>query len=209
MDIVGIDLSGPGSPEHTAVARFSARPDALVLESLTIGADDAEIIQLISDPSSVIGIDAPLSYAPGGGSRESDIVLRELVTSVGLPSGSVMAPAAPRMAYLTLRGVSLTRMLKLLAPSARIVEVHPTAALAIRGASIDVVRTFKRSQASRLAVLRWLETQGLRRILPRAEDSDHAVAACAAALAAWKWQSNEAAWLYEADPPVHPYDFAC
>ena len=63
--------------------------------------------------------------------------------------------------------------------------------------------------AARLRLLEWLESMGLNE-LPRAEEiSDHFVAACAAALAAWRWSAGSAAWCYPAQPPEHPYDFAC
>lgn len=113
------------------------------------------------------------------------------------------------MVYLTLRGVSLTRMLEKERPGCRIVEVHPTASLALRGAPIDAARTFKVSREARLLLLEWLESAGLLGVGDRADDSDHAVAACSAALAAWKWHEQQAVWLHEAEPPVHPYDFAC
>jgi len=38
---------------------------------------------------------------------------------------------------------------------------------------------------------------------------DHTVAACAAALAAWDWSRGKGRWVHPADPPAHPYDFAC
>lgn len=56
--------------------------------------------------------------------------------------------------------------------------------------------------------LEWLQTQGLEEITGIAEPSDHYVAACAAALGAWKWALGESKWLYPADPPLHPFDYA-
>lgn len=205
---LGIDLSGPGSAQHTSVAVFRPQGDLLELEALVAGADDAEILRLLSD-SGVVGLDAPLSYSPTGGSRESDVGLRKAVVDAGLPPGSVMAPAAPRMVYLTLRGVAVSRLIERERPALDIVEVHPTAAMALRGAPIECLRKMKSDSGARHALLQWLETAGLQGLSGLPDQSDHSVAACAAALAAWKWHDGDAAWLYSAQPPLHPYDFAC
>jgi predicted nuclease with RNAse H fold len=182
---------------------------------LTIpGATDLDIrrciAQLASESDVVVGIDAPLSYNAGGGHRPSDSDLSRRMASAGSRSASVMAPTLTRMAYLTLRGVSLTRLL--LAgdpPFPRIVEVHPGAAMALRGAPVDAVRSFKREEGARWELLEWLERQGIGAISAVDSPSDHYVAACAAALSAWKWQTRETVWLYPADLPLHPFDFAC
>lgn len=209
MEIVGIDLSGPASPENTAVTRFSTDDGQLVCESLTFGATDVEIVESLVPPDAVIGIDAPLSYCPTGGSRTSDTLLREQVVPIGLPPGSVMAPSAPRMSYLTLRGISLTRMLVEWRPTAQIVEVHPASAFALRGAEIDDVRALKKSSEARTRLLGWLKNRGLNGIESTAAESDHMIAACAAALSAWKWSLDDCEWVYRAEPPDHPFDFAC
>ncbi len=81
--------------------------------------------------------------------------------------------------------------------------------MALRGASPADVAAFKRELPARLRLLEWLEQIGLDG-LPRAEETpDHFVAACAAAMAAWKWAEGKAVWCYPAQPPEHPYDFAC
>ena len=209
MHVVGIDLSGPGSPQNTAVAVFESASESLGLHALSVGATDREILALIPGAPSIVGIDAPLSYSAGGGSRAADVRLRKAAIRAGLHPGTVMAPSAPRMVYLTLRGVALTRLLSNEHPGCRIVEVHPTAALALRGAPLEAVRTFKTSPRSRRTLLAWLQAQGLTGIGRRADDSDHAVAACSAALAAWRWSQGDAVWLHKAEPPMHPYDFAC
>lgn len=209
MDIIGIDLSGPSSPERTAVARCVDQSSVLKVTSVTVGADDAELLDCIPEGPCAVGIDAPLSYAPDGGSRTSDQRLRDRVADAGLNPSAVMAPSAPRMAYLTLRGISLTRLFQTTRPQAAPVEVHPAAALVLRGTPPEVVQSLKKSTDDRTSLLNWLEQLGLQGIDPVVADSDHAVAACAAALAAWRWHLDDAAWIHKADPPIHPFDFAC
>ncbi|WP_440997260.1 DUF429 domain-containing protein [Arhodomonas sp. SL1] len=206
--LVGIDLSGPGSAQHTSVAVFRREGEGLELDELVAGASDAEILRLVPK-SGVVGLDAPLSYSPVGGSREGDVGLRKAVIGSGLPPGSVMAPSAPRMVYLTLRGVAVSRLIAKERPEVNIVEVHPTASLALRGAPIEFVRKMKSDSRARRGLLEWLETMGLRGVGMLPEQSDHSVAACAAVLAAWKWYRRETVWIHEAEPPLHPYDFAC
>lgn len=206
--VVGIDLSGPGSARHTSVAVFRDRGPALELAELVPGADDRVLLEKLP-ASAVVGLDAPLSYSETGGSREADTALRRLAIDHGLPPGTVMAPSAPRMVYLTLRGVAVSRMIGLERPGARVVEVHPTAAMALRGAPVTALRAMKTDEQARRDLLVWLQAQGLEGVQGLRDASDHSVAACAAALAAWQWSRGEARWLQPARPPLHPCDFAC
>ncbi len=205
---IGIDLSGPGSAQHTSVAVFQEKGRRLELEMLVAGADDAEILSLVPD-SSIVGLDAPLSYSPTGKSRASDAALRSVIAQTGLSPGSVIAPSAPRMVYLTLRGVMVCSLLSRERTALKIVEVHPTAAMALRGAPIQWVRSMKKDPEARASLMEWLEKMGLCGVRAQPEQSDHSVAACAAALATWKWYRREPVWLHKAEPPFHPYDFAC
>jgi len=214
MNILGIDLSGPRNVADTSVAVFEQRGRSLHFASAIHGADDKQIFNAVSDLGKVdrvvLGMDAPLSYNPGGGDRPSDSELRHLVLQKGRGVG-VMPPTMIRMVYLTLRGVALTRMMETLRPTIdlKIVEVHPGATMVLRGASIKDVAGFKREHASRLRLLAWLGSVGLQEI-PRPETiPDHFVAACAAALGAWQWSLGRAIWCFHAKPPEHPYDFAC
>ncbi len=214
MNILGIDLSGPKNTADTGVVGSSEQGQGLQFVSSLRGADDSQIAEYVSNLAGsaplVVGIDAPLSYNPGGGDRPSDAALRRLVREHGGGVG-IMPPTMIRMVYLTLRGIALARMLENLDPSMdlRVVEVHPGAALLLRGAPIGDLRALKRVQASRMNLLAWLETQGVRG-LPRPPDMpDHFVMACAAALAAWDWARGRPAWRFPAQPPFHPYDFAC
>ncbi len=214
MKVIGIDLSGPRNAADIYVAVFNQQGDQLQFAEAITGADDGQIFRLVSrlgkDERIVIGMDAPLSYNPGGGDRPSDAALRRLVRARGGGAG-VMPPTMIRMVYLTLRGIALTRMLETLKPEfdLQIVEVHPGACMILRGAHAKDVAGFKRDPASRLRLLAWLKTTGLKDI-PRPETiPDHFVAACAAALGAWGWALGKPAWCFPAQPPEHPYDFAC
>jgi predicted nuclease with RNAse H fold len=214
MNVVGIDLSGPSNTADTYVTVFNPQGDQLRFTDAMDGANDEQILQTVSrygqSERIIIGLDAPLSYNPGGGDRRSDRELRRLVHEKGGGAG-VMPPTMIRMVYLTLRGVALTRMLETLRPTIdlQIVEVHPGATMVLRGAPAKDVTGFKREHASRLRLLAWLGSVGLQEI-PRPETiPDHFVAACAAALGAWQWSLGRAIWCFHAKPPEHPYDFAC
>ncbi len=213
MHIVGIDLSGPRNIADTCVAVFTPLDSELRFGHSLERADDRAIYGLIDALGKlddvVVGIDAPLSYNPGGGDRPSDRELRLQVQRRGRVG--VMPPTLIRMVYLTLRGIALTRMLESLRPqlAVRIVEVHPGAAMLLRGAPPLDVAAFKKSEAARLRLVDWLRTAALTG-LPRMQPlSDHFVAACAASLAAWQWAMGRPVWCAEAQPPEHPYDFAC
>lgn len=206
--VTGVDLAGPGNARNTALACFSRVGERLRLEILRVNLDDTGILEQLPR-AGVVGLDAPLSYAETGGSRAGDTALRRLAIAAGLPAGSVMAPSAPRMVYLTLRGVALSRMLAAERPACRVVEVHPTVTMALRGAPLEGLLGMKKEAGARRALLTWLETQGLDGVTGADDASDHAVAACAAALGAWQWSRGDALWRQPAEPPLQPHDFAC
>ncbi|MCL4528980.1 MAG: DUF429 domain-containing protein [Chloroflexi bacterium] len=214
MKVIGIDLSGPRNVADTFVTVFEDAGNHLRFMEVIEGADDQRIFHTISDFDNservVIGIDAPLSYNPGGGDRDSDRELRHLVLEKGRGVG-IMPPTMIRMVYLTLRGAALTRMLETLRPNLdfQIVEVHSGACMLLRGANAKDVAGFKRNMQARLNLLNWLETKGLSN-LPRTENvADHFVASCASALGAWQWSVGRPVWVHAAEPPNHPYDFGC
>ncbi len=212
--VLGIDLSGPRNLADTYVAIFSEGETTLHYSDCIAGSDDARILQTISELSAngplVLGIDAPLSYSQAGGDRPSDSALRRLVRERGGGVG-VMPPTMIRMVYLTLRGTTLTRMIEAgVQPSEiRMVEVHPGAAMLLRGASVTDLASIRKQPSARLRLLDWLETKGLQGIGRQAETPDHFVMACGAALAAWDWSRGTPQWYFPASPPLHPYDFAC
>ena len=207
--VLGLDLAGPANARDTAavLVRFRAgKPTLLAAET---GHDDDAIVSLLPPGGKlIVGLDAPLSYQPGGGDRAGDRELRRLLTGRGLTAGTVMAPTMTRMAYLTLRGMAIARLVATLRPDARIVEVHPAGALVMRGADPGDVRALKRSPAARSRLIDVLSAAGLGPGMPKGA-GDHLVAAAAAALAAWDWSRGDARWRRDAEPPLHPYDYAC
>ncbi len=214
MKVIGLDLSGPRNTADTVLVVFNGQRAELHYVEGVNGADDQQIFQTVSGLGSnepiIIGMDAPLSYNPGGGDRASDAGLRRLVFEKGGRVG-IMPPTMIRMVYLTLRGIVLTRMLETLKPGSdlHILEVHPGACMLLRGAPAKVVAAFKREAPARFQLLQWLGEQGLKGISRTEDVTDHYVAACAAALGAWQWWLGRSAWLFPANPPDHPYDFAC
>ena len=114
-----------------------------------------------------------------------------------------------RMVYLTLRGVTLTRLLESLHLNLCIMEVHLGACMILRGADKNDVSKFKHELTARRNLLVWLEEQGIMGITHAETITDHYVASCAAALGAWQWNRGRSVWRFAAHPPHHPYDFAC
>jgi predicted nuclease with RNAse H fold len=120
-----------------------------------------------------------------------------------------VCPDLQPLAYLTLRGLGVARLLGTLDPErVRVLEVHPGATFGLRGAPLASVLAFKKRPEHRALLLDWLSTQGILS-LPPTEPSDHFVAACGAALAAWEWSQGRSVWLAQPEPPFHPFAFAC
>lgn len=213
MIIIGIDLSGPANNLDTECVVFEERDDVLQLIGGICGATDRDIVaalRSIECPETVIvGLDAPLSYQFGGGDRPADRDLRQTLIKAGLYPGSVMPPTMTKMAYLTLRGMGVARLIADAGSGKmRVAEVHPGGAMVLGGAPLTAVKAFKNNSRARTLLLAWLAGQGLRGI-DRQNPTDHYVAACACALAAWKWVRRRSAWLWPACKPHHPYDFVC
>lgn len=209
--IIGIDLSGPRNLADTCLVIFALEAGGLRFSGVHTGLGDMDILRLVGGLGGavVVGMDAPLSYNPGGGYRPSDQALREVVNARGYAKMGIMAPTLTKMVYLTLRGMNLSRLLGSLNPAPSIVEVHPGAVLALRDAPPADVFAFKRDVSARARLLDWLAGRGLDGIRAAGPASDHFVAACAAALGAWDWSQSASPWHYPAAPPEHPFDFAC
>ncbi len=213
MKIIGMDLSGPSNTADTDCVVFEEQGGALHLVGCVSGATDEDIVAILTTLASSeavsIGLDAPLSYNPGGGDRPSDRDLRQTVVKAGLHPGSVMTPTMTKMAFLTLRGMGVARIIaEMCSVLVRVVEVHPGGAMALGGASLEAVKAFKTEKDSRQVLLEWLVEEGLKGIA-RQDPSDHYVAACACSLAAWKWSQGRSVWCWPSCTPHHPYDFAC
>ncbi|ABA88731.1 protein of unknown function DUF429 [Syntrophotalea carbinolica DSM 2380] len=213
MKIIGMDLSGPSNTDETVCVVFEEQGALLRLVDFIDGATDRDIVAMLAavehcEPV-VIGLDAPLSYNPGGGDRPSDKDLRQAIIKAGLHSGSVMTPTMTRMAYLTLRGMGIARLVAAVGSTMfRVVEVHPGGAMVLGGADIEAVKAMKTDGVARQSLLAWLAGEGLQGVA-RDHATDHYVAACACALAAWKWSRGRSVWYWPACAPYHPYDFAC
>lgn len=209
--VLGIDLSGPANFDATVLTAFERSGDRIRLIHAIDGASDEAIWRFVetlpADARVTIGLDSPLSYNPGGGDRPGDRELRRIVVAAGLNPGSVMPPTLNRMIYLTARGMALARGLRQAGCTVpTILEVHPGAAMALRGAPIEAVKRFAGQAEARRVLLTWFEAQGVQGVI-RHEPSSHFVASCAAGLAAWKWSIDESAWMQSAKPPVHPFDY--
>jgi predicted nuclease with RNAse H fold len=135
--------------------------------------------------------------------------LRAEIVARKMHPGSVMAPTAPRMVYLTLRGLALAQVLASTRSKHRVsvVEVHPGATLCFRKAPLEAIRKFAKHGNAQEELVTWLRSRHLRGLKAPSPCSSHFVAACAAALAAWDWRCGRSPWLAKADPPWHPYDF--
>lgn len=206
--IVGMDLSGPTNRFDTAVVIAEEDQDRLHVRALHEGCDDVTLYALLGALDSgplIAGIDAPLSYQPGGGDRVADRALRDVARAAGLPAGTVMTPTMTRMAYLTLRGLAVARLIAILRPDATIVEVHPATAFALRGAPVADLIAMKRSRAARVRLAAWAVEYGCvvdpRKIVAR----DHRIAALGAAIAAWDAARGRSRWEHPAAPPLHPF----
>jgi predicted nuclease with RNAse H fold len=213
--LLGIDLAGPAAPERTGVALFTSKDGGT--RRIPAGCDGSDeglrdrVAELATETPVIVGIDAPLSYQPGGGQREADAELRRVIQGCGMHPGSIIPPTAPRMVYVTLRGVALAHALTTIdaAHPVRVVEVHPGATFCLRGAPLAAIRGFATDPAARGELLHWLGEHSVDGLDPTATNSDHDVAACAAALGARDWFAGRSQWLYPAQPPWHPFDFAC
>lgn len=214
--VCGLDLSGPANHVDTALTWFDAKPDGLHYAGCLCPASDRDIVEqlrtLAGKRQVVLGIDAPLSYNDGGGQRTCDASLKCALKHKGVGFVGVMPPTLDRMVYLTLRGISLTRAIMSLdgARNMTVVEVHPGAALALRGAPELPLRKYKSDDHEALGQLKqWLAKQGLRGLPRRFGKTSHEIDSAAGALAAWKWSIGDCVWLARAEPPQRPYDFAC
>ena len=214
MKVVGIDLSGPRNFADTVLVSFEEKGNEIHLQNVREGANDEMILETLlgleKGEQIILGIDAPLSYNVAGGDRPSEKDLRRILKEKGLQAG-IMPPTMMRMVYLTLRGVTLTRLLQSFKAQydLQIVELHPGACMLLHGADAQEVKAFKHDMAARHHLLNWLNSKGIKGVSQDDSVTDHYVAACGAAFGAWQWKLGNSAWKFPANPPHHPYDFAC
>jgi uncharacterized protein len=219
MKVIGIDLSGPANPRDTVISIFEKNDGSLNFRELISGATDEVILSRIEreakQDSVFIGIDSPLSYQDGGGDRPSDKNLRTYIKELGMRPSSVMSPTMNRMAYLTLRGISLTRSISSMdnANPIRVVEVHPGAVMGSRIPQelLSYLLSYKKNEESRNRIYHFLQNTDLNALPAEVLETTHAIDSCAAALGAWNWGDPylETNWCWKAEPPHHPYDFCC
>lgn len=204
-DLIGIDLAGPTNRDDTALSAWRVHDGSAQCLEIDTGFDDRRLVDHVRSWSDapVVGLDAPLSYEPGGGDRMADRALRAAVERFD-PRPSIMTPTMTRMAYLTLRGLAVARLILTERPRARIVETHPGAHLVLSGADAKDVGALKRDADARRRLVDWLASKAMESIEGRVLD-DHQVASIAAARAAWRWSTGESAWHMPADPPLHPF----
>lgn len=212
--IAGIDLSGPSNLEETVLTVAVSEGKYYRLDYAGRGLNDPQIAEVLSEYCNIkgefltVGIDAPLSYNQGGGDRPGDRELRNLLKSRGLMPGTVMPPTLTKMVYLTLRGISLARFLNSVIPGIKIAEVHPAGSLVLNGFDPALVKEMKRSENARLEILAGLEgIFGFESSHSPADD--HYIASLGALLAARGLADNNIRWIKKAEPPLHPFDFAC
>lgn len=219
MIVIGIDLSGPSNHKDTVLTVFETAGYQLKFCKLIKNVSDLMILNEVIEQSErdeiVVGIDAPLSYQDGGGDRESDRQLRQFIISLGMKSGSIMAPTFNRMVYLSLRGIKLSREIERVQTTNRIsmVEVHPGAVIGSRLPQIEIERilTYKQNIEDRRYLKTWFHKQGILGLPNHIEEESHTIDSVAAALGAWHWKDPalQTQWIYPANEPLHPYDFCC
>ena len=68
--VLGLDLAGPANAADTAGVLVRIRSGEPALVAAETGLNDQAIAALLpGDGNLVVGLDAPLSYQPGGGDR--------------------------------------------------------------------------------------------------------------------------------------------
>lgn len=210
----GLDLSGPSNTKDTTLTWFESQDSSLsYIDHITDINDEtilSQIESLANKNKVILGIDAPLSYNDGGGNRPRDNALRKFLNKAGLDFIGILPPTFSRMGWLTMRGIRLTREITglSLGNPISILEVHPGAALGLRGAPVHSLQQYKKDETKGCLQLKgWFSTQNITGLPDEYGLTSHEIDAVAAALAAWQWQSGKSIWRYEADPPLHPFEF--
>ena len=156
-----------------------------------------------------LAIDAPLSYNMNGGDRESDKSLREFLKKKKLKTSSVMTPTMTRMSYLTLRGISITRILETLKKKPKVIEVHPFVSLLINGANKEDIKNVKKNEKAKQNILNFLKKRKISKLPVIVSKNDHFISSVIAAQIAFFYSRNQYQWRSKRKFPFHPYDFVC
>ena len=211
----GIDLSGPVNIIDTVISwfKYDRSKEKLNLIDYKIGADDYFIFNIIKDLSInndlFLAIDAPLSYNMNGGDRESDKSLREFLKKKNIKTSSVMTPTMTRMSYLTLRGISITRILETLKKKPKVIEVHPFVSLLINGANKEDIKNVKKNEKAKQNILNFLKKRKISKLPVIVSKNDHFISSVIAAQIAFFYSRNQYQWRTKRKFPFHPYDFVC
>jgi len=211
----GIDLSGPVNIIDTVISwfKYDHSKEKLNLIDYKIGADDNFIFNIVKDLSInndlFLAIDAPLSYNMNGGDRESDKSLREFLKKKKLKTSSVMTPTMTRMSYLTLRGISITRILETLKKKPNVIEVHPFVSLLINGANKEDIKNVKKNEKAKQNILNFLKKRQISKLPVIVSKNDHFISSVIAAQIAFFYSRNQYQWRSKRKFPFHPYDFVC
>ena len=211
----GIDLSGPVNIIDTVISwfKYDYSKEKLSLIDYKIGADDNFIFNIVKDLSInndlFLAIDAPLSYNMNGGDRESDKSLREFLKKKNIKTSSVMTPTMTRMSYLTLRGISITRILETFKKKPKIIEVHPVVSLLINGANKEDIKNIKKNEKAKQNIFNFLKKRQISKLPVIVSKNDHFISSVIAAQIAYFYSKNQYQWRSKRKFPFHPYDFVC
>ncbi|MBN2647186.1 MAG: DUF429 domain-containing protein [Thiotrichales bacterium] len=191
---IGIDLSGPANCQDTSLCSFDG-DDLKIYRAC----DDAWLQNHLNELHSMnrpifLAIDAPLSYQPGGGYRDVDRALRQLLNEKGYSKIGVMSPTFNRMVYLTLRAFRLKEICTYY-PNIKLFETHPGAALAIFGADYKELLTIKSCFEKGTQLIKPLLDE-LAFSTEFQVESDHDVMAISAMLSAYRYANQSSLWQF-------------
>ena len=209
--LFGIDLSGPSNTADTVIVHAVRDKNRLAFVQYQSDLDDTELVEWIykeaGENPGTIAVDAPLSYQPGGGLRESDRQLRRFVKEQNIYAG-IMPPTLTRMVYITLRGMNIARIVQSTRPEMTVLENHPGTTLQLHGMPRKLVQSMKKDPEARANMVEFLRAE-IDDLPVNLAQTDHALAACGCILAADDYIRGKCAWTYDHQTLQHPYRFVC
>ena len=120
-----------------------------------------------------------------------------------------MTPTMTRMSYLTLRGISITRILETLKKKPKVIEVHPFVSLLINGANKEDIKNVKKNEKAKQNILNFLKKRQISKLPVIVSKNDHFISSVIAAQIAFFYSRNQYQWRSKRKFPFHPYDFVC